>query len=84
MRKNHWLVKAEQIWVPGRTVGRPHPPRYMIVEHYFGSESPEGGSSRFIASFDSEEERDNIYAAMVHAGLCSHRKLPSWVRSIHR
>jgi len=82
LRKGHWLVKAEDIWIPGRSVGHPHPPRYCIEERYITSDNPE--ARRFIASFGSEEDRDNIYDAMVHEGLCSHRKLPSWVRSIYR
>ena len=81
MRKNHWLVKEDVIWIPGRTLGTPHPPRYVIEEHYITSEGNE--ARRFVCSFDSEMLRDQIFDAMVHAGLCTHSKLPSWVRSVH-
>jgi hypothetical protein len=82
MRKNHWLVKEDNVWVPGRSLGTPQPPRYDIEEHYIGSEGNE--ARRFVCSFDSEALRDQIFDAMVHAGLCTHSKLPSWVRSVHR
>jgi hypothetical protein len=80
MRKGHVLVKEDSVWKPN-TVGRPHAPVYYITERFTGSEGQE--QRAVIASFSKAEDRDNIYDAMVHAGLCSHSKLPSWVRSIH-